>query len=51
MNIAYEVSDLRIAIKNYNERWVKKIKEVWIPEIVNNTINEVRNNYILNEYR
>lgn len=50
-NIAYEVSDLKMAINYYNNRWINKIKDEWIPEIVNNTMNEVRHNYLFNNYR
>jgi hypothetical protein len=51
MNTAYEISDLNMAIKNYNTKWINKIREEWIPEIVSNTMNEVRYVYYKNSIR
>jgi hypothetical protein len=31
MKVAYELSDLKMAISNYNNKWIKKIKEEYIP--------------------
>lgn len=45
------MSDLKIAINNFNNNWVRRIREEWIPEIVVNTMNEVRHNYLNNDFR
>ncbi len=31
LNPAYEILDLKMAINNYNNKWIKKIREEWIP--------------------
>lgn len=51
MDLAYEESDLKLAITTFNENWRKRIDNEWIPEIVSITLGSVKHNYYENKYR